>query len=86
MVYSHFSNMEGKDISLLLLAIGLKDCIEQPCDNAISCTDRNGGGVTCKCIKGYAGDFCESTYHTFAHLVSMYVFVGNGTGLPCRKV
>ena len=50
----------------LSLKIGRSTCSDSPCENGASCTDSSAGGVTCKCMKGYAGHFCERTYVTLA--------------------
>ena len=61
--------MQIKDVGVLL-AIERIRCSAKPCENGASCTDISEGEVACKCVKGYAGHFCERTYNK-SHVVSI---------------
>ena len=45
----------------------MKICTDGPCENGGNCKNVSTGGVTCLCVLGYIGHFCERTYFVVAH-------------------
>ena len=54
-----------KALFLLLFTVTgvLPTCSDNPADclNGATCTDMTNGGVTCSCVAGYEGRYCQTS-------------------------